>query len=115
MDPGHGVALIGFFPNFCRAIFSIRSSAKTAYCTAKLQPELVVQRALENMMRTEGTTCLVIAHRLSTVVTAHRVALLERGELQGCAPHAQLMEECEAYAKLVQRQTFAPDASAINV
>ena len=35
VDPGHGVALIGFFPNFCRAIFSIHSAAKNAYCTVK--------------------------------------------------------------------------------
>ena len=47
VDPGHGVALIGFFPNFCRAIFSIDSFAKNVYCSVELQAELVVQRAFE--------------------------------------------------------------------
>ena len=72
------------------------------------ESEALVQAALDNMMRREGISCLVIAHRLSTVVSSTQVALLHKGELKGCAPHAQLLRECAAYAQLVERQTFEP-------
>ena len=72
------------------------------------ESEALVQAALDGMVRREGISCLVIAHRLSTVVSATQVALLHKGQLKGCAPHAELLKECVAYAQLVERQTFAP-------
>ena len=77
------------------------------------ESEALVQGALDAMMDSEGTTCLVIAHRLSTVVSADKVALLEQGTLQGCAPHKELMGVCAAYAQLVERQTFAPPPAGL--
>jgi ATP-binding cassette subfamily B protein len=73
------------------------------------ESEALVQDALDRFMR--GRTTIVIAHRLSTVVGADRVLVLEGGVVvqQGC--HAELVSQEGLYRKLVERQ-FAPAAPA---
>jgi ABC-type multidrug transport system fused ATPase/permease subunit len=66
--------------------------------------EFEVQAALHELMR--GRTSLVIAHRLSTVRAADRIAVLEAGKVVEVGSHEALMEEDGAYRKLVERQEF---------
>ena len=68
--------------------------------------ESLVQAALERLM--EGRTTLIIAHRLATVVNADRIAVLEQGRIIATGTHAELMENCELYARLAAMQ-FDPD------
>jgi ATP-binding cassette subfamily B protein len=68
--------------------------------------ERLVQAALERLM--EGRTTLIIAHRLSTVVNADRIAVVEGGRIISTGNHAELMEHCELYARLAAMQ-FDPD------
>jgi ABC-type bacteriocin/lantibiotic exporter with double-glycine peptidase domain len=49
-------------------------------------------------------TRVVIAHRLSTVVDADRIVVLERGRVAGIGRHAELLGSCETYRRLVQAQ-----------
>lgn len=51
--------------------------------------EAAVQSALERLMK--GRTTLVIAHRLSTVQRADRIAVMERGRLVECGSHDELL------------------------
>jgi ATP-binding cassette subfamily B protein len=51
-----------------------------------------------------GRTTLVIAHRLSTVVRADRVLVLDGGKVVQQGSHAALMAEEGLYRKLVERQ-----------
>jgi subfamily B ATP-binding cassette protein MsbA len=64
--------------------------------------ESLVQEALARLMR--GRTTVVIAHRLSTVRGADRVAVLEHGRLVQHGTHAQLMAEPGVYRALYERQ-----------
>jgi ABC transporter fused permease/ATP-binding protein len=66
------------------------------------ESEYLVVEALERLM--EGRTTLVIAHRLSTVKSADRVAVLEDGRVVQSGPHAQLVVEEGLYRRLVERQ-----------
>ena len=66
------------------------------------ESEVVVQRAIYNLM--EGRTALVIAHRLSTVVRADRIVVLDRGELVEEGTHEQLLELDGAYKRLYDLQ-----------
>jgi ABC-type multidrug transport system fused ATPase/permease subunit len=66
--------------------------------------EFEVQAALHELMR--GRTSLVIAHRLSTVRAADRIAVLEAGKVVEVGSHEALMEADGAYRKLVERQEF---------
>jgi len=64
--------------------------------------ERVVQAALDAAM--QGRTTLVIAHRLSTVVHADRIAVLDHGRLVDIGPHAELVQRCPLYAQLAAAQ-----------
>ena len=64
-----------------------------------------VQTAIERL-RTQRTT-LIIAHRLSTVRSADRIAVLDRGRLLDTGRHEALLERCPAYAELTRRQLAA--------
>jgi ABC-type multidrug transport system fused ATPase/permease subunit len=52
-------------------------------------------------------TRVVIAHRLSTVVDADRIVVLDRGRVAGIGRHSELLESCEIYRRLVEAQAAA--------
>ncbi len=69
--------------------------------------ERLVQRALERLM--VGRTTMVIAHRLATVVSADRIAVIEDGRLIATGRHDQLLNSNPLYARLAALQ-FSADA-----
>ncbi len=64
--------------------------------------ESLVQDALSKLMR--NRTTLIIAHRLSTVRIAHRIAVLDAGRLIELGSHEQLIAQGGLYAKLYEMQ-----------
>jgi ATP-binding cassette, subfamily B, bacterial len=71
--------------------------------------ETAIQRALEQALA--GRTSIVIAHRLSTVVRADQILVLQDGRIVDRGTHAQLLARAGVYAELYQRQ-FAAAAHA---
>jgi ABC transporter fused permease/ATP-binding protein len=69
------------------------------------ESEHLVREALERLMR--GRTTLIIAHRLSTVMGANRVVVLDGGRIVQSGPHARLVTEEGLYRRLVERQFVA--------
>lgn len=65
--------------------------------------EQEIQKALEYLMG--NRTALIIAHRLSTVRSCDRIAVLDEGNLIACAPHEELMKICPTYKKMVELQS----------
>ena len=66
------------------------------------ESEHLVQEALDRLM--QGRTTLIIAHRLSTVVGADRVLVLDGGKVAQQGPHAELVAIPGLYRRLVERQ-----------
>ncbi len=66
------------------------------------ESEQLVQEALARLMRSRTT--LIIAHRLSTVRVAHRIAVLDKGRITEIGPHEDLMRQRGLYAKLYEMQ-----------
>ncbi|MFV3075391.1 peptidase domain-containing ABC transporter [Niveispirillum fermenti] len=73
--------------------------------TSALDPEseAIVQRNLADIAR--GRTMIIVSHRLSSLVTADRILVLEQGEVVDFAPHGVLLERCDIYRHLWQTQT----------
>jgi subfamily B ATP-binding cassette protein MsbA len=66
------------------------------------ESEGLVQEALERLMRQRTT--VVIAHRLSTVQNADRIAVLDQGRLVELGTHAELFANNGLYARLYRLQ-----------
>ncbi|HTZ90309.1 MAG TPA: ABC transporter ATP-binding protein [Alloacidobacterium sp.] len=66
------------------------------------ESESLVQAALSNLMA--GRTVVVIAHRLSTVRRATRIAVIEQGRITAIGSHEELMHNSPTYQKLYQLQ-----------
>ncbi|MFN4164471.1 MAG: ABC transporter ATP-binding protein [Ferrovibrio sp.] len=73
------------------------------------ESERLIQTALGELMR--GRTTLVIAHRLSTVIDADVIFVLDYGRLVEQGSHAELLARNGAYARLYATQ-FAVEATA---
>ena len=75
------------------------------------ESETLVQGALETLMK--GRTTLVIAHRLATIVNAHRILVIEAGSLVEEGTHASLLAAGGLYARLARLQ-FETGAAALT-
>jgi ABC-type multidrug transport system fused ATPase/permease subunit len=66
------------------------------------ESEALVQDALDHLMA--GRTTVVIAHRLSTVIRADGILVLDGGTIVDRGRHADLLHRSEVYHRLYRRQ-----------
>jgi ATP-binding cassette, subfamily B, bacterial MsbA len=66
------------------------------------ESESLVQDALDRLMM--DRTTLVIAHRLSTVIRADRIVVLDEGVIEDRGTHRELLERSPVYQRLYRRQ-----------
>ncbi len=53
-------------------------------------------------------TCLIVAHRLATVVNADRIVVMNAGGIEDVGTHEELLERCDLYQHLTKHQLSAP-------
>lgn len=58
---------------------------------------------------TKESTILIVAQRVSTVMTADRIIVLDEGNMVGCGTHDELMKNCEVYKEIVASQLKEED------
>jgi ATP-binding cassette subfamily B protein len=73
-----------------------------------LNTEAQIQKALDVLM--EGRTSFVIAQRISTVINADAILVLDKGEVAAQGKHADLMENNAIYAEIYNSQILAYEA-----
>jgi ATP-binding cassette subfamily B protein len=74
-----------------------------------LVTEYKIQKALDNLMK--GRTSFVIAQRISTVLNADQILVLDKGQVVAHGIHEELMEESAIYAEIYHSQLVG-DAEA---
>ncbi len=74
-----------------------------ALSSVDAENEAVIQDALDRLM--ENRTTLVIAHRLSSVINADRILVLDEGQVAEIGTHAELIAAGGTYAGLMRQQT----------
>ncbi len=52
----------------------------------------------------EGATVVIVSQRVSTIMSADRIIVLDRGAVVGIGPHPQLLADCAAYREIVESQ-----------
>ena len=74
-----------------------------------IRTDLELRRALA--AETENSTVLIVAQRVSTIMHADQILVLERGELVGHGTHQELMRTCEIYREIVLSQLSEQEAT----
>jgi subfamily B ATP-binding cassette protein MsbA len=77
-----------------------------------MESERYVQAALANLM--QGRTVFVIAHRLSTVRRATRIAVIEGGQITEIGTHEELMQHSGTYQRLYRMQFSVEDSVPVG-
>ncbi|MBP6986414.1 MAG: ABC transporter ATP-binding protein [Alphaproteobacteria bacterium] len=71
------------------------------------ESEFQVQKALNRLM--QGRTTLIVAHRLSTIIDADKIYVIDNGTVLSCGTHETLLTSCPSYANLYRGQDKASD------
>jgi ATP-binding cassette subfamily B multidrug efflux pump len=72
-----------------------------------LNTEAHIQTALDTLMK--GRTSFVIAQRISTVMNADKIIVLDKGQVVAQGKHADLMEDSAIYAEIYNSQILAKE------
>jgi len=90
--------------SFARALLADPRILVLDEATANIdtETERAIQAAVERLLRER--TAFVVAHRLSTIRHAHKIVVLDHGQVVETGTHAQLMARGGYYADLVSAQ-----------
>jgi ABC-type multidrug transport system fused ATPase/permease subunit len=64
-----------------------------------------VQKALNTLITESKATVVIVAHRLSTVMNADSIVVIEQGVALEQGTHQELVDKCGVYASMVQKQS----------
>lgn len=89
--------------SFARAILSDPNILILDEATSSVDAytESIIQEALEELLA--NRTSIIIAHRLSTVINADRIIVMEKGKIVEEGTHFSLLNKGEKYAKLYEK------------
>lgn len=64
--------------------------------------EDIIQRSL--ITRKSKQSIIIIAHRISTIINADQILVLNKGKIECIGKHTELLLSCDTYQKLTRKQ-----------
>lgn len=75
--------------------------------------EMLIQKSLQELAK--GRTCLIVAHRLSTIKNADEIAVISKGKIMEMGTHEDLLKLKGIYADLYRLQFKNSDETIANI
>ena len=75
--------------------------------------EMLIQKSLQELAK--GRTCLIVAHRLSTIKNADEIAVISKGKIMEMGTHDDLLKLKGIYADLYRLQFKNSDENIANI
>jgi ATP-binding cassette subfamily B protein len=73
-----------------------------SFSALDFKTDAALRKALK--AQTESSTVLIVAQRISTIISAEQIIVLEDGKIVGAGTHKELMETCETYQEIALSQ-----------
>jgi ATP-binding cassette subfamily B multidrug efflux pump len=73
-----------------------------SFSALDFKTDAALRKALKT--KTEGATVLIVAQRISTVMSADQILVLDEGQVVGIGNHRELMETCDVYKQIALSQ-----------
>jgi ATP-binding cassette subfamily B protein len=73
-----------------------------SFSAVDFKTDAALRRALKE--KTVGSTILIVTQRVSTIMNAEQIIVLDEGRIIGKGTHEQLMRECKAYEEIAKSQ-----------
>jgi ATP-binding cassette subfamily B multidrug efflux pump len=73
-----------------------------SFSAVDFKTDAALRRALKQ--KTAGSTILIVTQRVSTIMNADQIIVLDEGRIIGKGTHQQLMRECKAYEEIAKSQ-----------
>jgi ATP-binding cassette subfamily B protein len=81
-----------------------------SFSALDLKTDALLRSALKK--KTGKSTMLIVAQRISTIMDADQIVVLEHGKVAGLGTHAKLMKTCKVYKEIAASQLTAEEAKA---
>lgn len=81
-----------------------------SFSALDFKTDAALRRALNNEIA--GSTILLVAQRISTIMNADKIIVLDEGKIVGTGTHEELMENCEVYKQIALSQLSREELSS---
>ncbi|MGG0238081.1 ABC transporter ATP-binding protein [Bacillus rhizoplanae] len=81
-----------------------------SFSALDFKTDAALRKALNNEI--SGSTMLLVAQRISTIMNADKIIVLDEGKIVGTGTHEELMENCEVYKQIALSQLSREELSS---